>query len=158
RAWRPSAGRRSRRSARAPAPAATRAARTSRSACAHDSATMWCATAGATCGCAQNARWSGRVSCPSPSPASAPSARRSGTSRTVATTASPDARGWWGFVLDPGIVRSNLAAVRERVGPDVEILAATKYVEADDLPALAEAGVELVGENRSDALLAKQER
>ena len=46
----------------------------------------------------------------------------------------------------------------ERWGPDVEILAATKYVEADDLPALAEAGVTLVGENRTDALLAKQER
>lgn len=61
-------------------------------------------------------------------------------------------------MLDPNVVRSNLAAVRERVGPEVEILAATKYVEADDLPALAEAGVELVGENRSDALLAKQER
>jgi pyridoxal phosphate enzyme (YggS family) len=61
-------------------------------------------------------------------------------------------------VLDPNVVRSNLAAVRERVGADVEILAATKYVEADDLPALAEAGVELIGENRSDALLAKQER
>ena len=48
--------------------------------------------------------------------------------------------------------------MRERVGPGVEILAATKYVEPDDLPALAEAGVELVGENRSDALLEKQER
>ena len=46
--------------------------------------------------------------------------------------------------------------VRERVGPDVEILAATKYVEAADLPALAQGGVTLVGENRSDALLAKQ--
>jgi pyridoxal phosphate enzyme (YggS family) len=61
-------------------------------------------------------------------------------------------------VLDPAVIRANLAEVRERVGPGVEILAATKYVEPDDLPALAEAGVELVGENRSDALHAKQER
>jgi pyridoxal phosphate enzyme (YggS family) len=61
-------------------------------------------------------------------------------------------------VLDPAVIRANLAQVRERVGPGVEILAATKYVEPDDLPALAEAGVELVGENRSDALHAKQER
>jgi pyridoxal phosphate enzyme (YggS family) len=61
-------------------------------------------------------------------------------------------------VLDPAAIRANLAQVRERVGPGVEILAATKYVEPDDLPALAEAGVELVGENRSDALHAKQER
>ena len=61
-------------------------------------------------------------------------------------------------MLDTAVIRANLAQVRERVGPGVEILAATKYVEQDDLPALAEAGVELVGENRSDALLEKQER
>jgi pyridoxal phosphate enzyme (YggS family) len=39
---------------------------------------------------------------------------------------------------------------------DVEILAAVKYVERDDLPALAAAGIRRVGENRSEALLAKQ--
>jgi pyridoxal phosphate enzyme (YggS family) len=55
-------------------------------------------------------------------------------------------------------VRQNLERVRERIGPEVEILAATKYVDADDLPALAEAGVELVGENRAQDMLAKQER
>ena len=44
------------------------------------------------------------------------------------------------------------------VGPQVEILAATKYVEAADLPALREAGVALVGENRTDALIPKQEQ
>jgi hypothetical protein len=48
--------------------------------------------------------------------------------------------------------------VRERIGAEVEICAAVKYVDADDLPALAEAGVELVGENRAQDLLAKQER
>src|SRR5262245_55586805 len=55
-------------------------------------------------------------------------------------------------------VRANLERVRERIGPEVEICAAIKYVDADDLPALAEAGIELVGENRSQELLAKQER
>jgi len=54
-------------------------------------------------------------------------------------------------------VRRNLERVREQIGPEIEILAATKYVEADDLPALAEAGIELVGENRAQDLLAKQE-
>jgi PLP dependent protein len=54
-------------------------------------------------------------------------------------------------------VRQNLERVRERIGPEVEILAATKYVAIDDLPALAEAGIELVGENRAQDLLAKQE-
>ena len=55
------------------------------------------------------------------------------------------------------MIRANLAEVRERVGPGVEILAATKYVDPDGMPALAEAGITLVGENRSDALAAKQE-
>jgi uncharacterized pyridoxal phosphate-containing UPF0001 family protein len=59
--------------------------------------------------------------------------------------------------MEPETVRRNLERVRERIGPEVEILAATKYVEAGDLPALAEAGVELVGENRAQDLLAKQE-
>jgi PLP dependent protein len=54
-------------------------------------------------------------------------------------------------------VRANLERVRTRIGSEVEILAATKYVEADDLPVLAEAGIELVGENRAQDLLAKQE-
>jgi PLP dependent protein len=53
-------------------------------------------------------------------------------------------------------LKRNLDRVRERIGPEVEILAATKYVEAGDLPALAQAGIELVGENRAQDLLAKQ--
>jgi pyridoxal phosphate enzyme (YggS family) len=60
--------------------------------------------------------------------------------------------------MDAETVRRNLERIREQIGPEVEILAATKYVEADDLPALAEAGIELVGENRAQDLLAKQER
>jgi PLP dependent protein len=59
--------------------------------------------------------------------------------------------------MDPERVRRNLERVRERIGPDVEVLAAVKYVETADLPALAEAGIELVGENRAQDLLAKQE-
>ena len=54
-------------------------------------------------------------------------------------------------------VRANLERIRERVGEGVEILAAVKYVDADDLPALAEAGVTLVGENRAQELAAKQD-
>jgi PLP dependent protein len=60
--------------------------------------------------------------------------------------------------MDPDRVAANLERVRERIGPDVEICAAVKYVGADDLPALAEAGIELVGENRAQDLLAKQDR
>ena len=59
--------------------------------------------------------------------------------------------------MDSDRIRRNLERVRGEIGPEVEILAATKYLEADDLPALAEAGIELVGENRAQDLLAKQE-
>jgi pyridoxal phosphate enzyme (YggS family) len=55
-------------------------------------------------------------------------------------------------------VRANLERVRERAGPRVEILAATKYVPLDTMGALAEAGVTLVGENRLQDLEAKRER
>ena len=54
-------------------------------------------------------------------------------------------------------VRSNLERIRAEIGPDVEVCAAIKYVEAAELPVLAEAGIELVGENRAQELLAKQE-
>jgi pyridoxal phosphate enzyme (YggS family) len=59
--------------------------------------------------------------------------------------------------LNADRVRANLERVRERIGPDIEICAAIKYVATEDLPALAEAGIELVGENRAQDLLAKQE-
>jgi PLP dependent protein len=62
-------------------------------------------------------------------------------------------------------IRANLARVRDEVAaavaaagraPDeVEVLAATKYVSAGDLPILAQAGIELVGENRAQDLAAK---
>jgi uncharacterized pyridoxal phosphate-containing UPF0001 family protein len=57
--------------------------------------------------------------------------------------------------LDAGVVRRNLETVREHVGPDVEILAAVKYVATEELGVLAAAGVTLVGENRAQALAAK---
>jgi PLP dependent protein len=60
--------------------------------------------------------------------------------------------------IDPERVRRNLDAVRERAGDRVEILAATKYVDTDEMGALAEAGVGLVGENRLQDLEAKRER
>jgi PLP dependent protein len=59
--------------------------------------------------------------------------------------------------IDPEVVRRNLERVREQA-PDVEILAATKYVLAEEMGKLADAGVELVGENRLQDLEAKHER
>jgi PLP dependent protein len=58
--------------------------------------------------------------------------------------------------MNPERVRSNLERVREQIGTEIEICAAIKYVETGDLPGLAEAGIELVGENRAQELLAKQ--
>ncbi len=70
--------------------------------------------------------------------------------------------------LDPDRVRANLARVREEIAQaaeqagrdpkEVELLAATKYIGVEDMGALAEAGIELVGENRAQDLAAKQER
>jgi uncharacterized pyridoxal phosphate-containing UPF0001 family protein len=60
--------------------------------------------------------------------------------------------------LDPAKIAANLERARELAGPDVEILAATKYVPLEEMGALAEAGVKLVGENRQQELLAKRER
>ena len=61
-------------------------------------------------------------------------------------------------------VRENLSRVRERIaatGRDperVEVCAAIKYVPVEELAVLADAGVELVGENRAQDLIAKRER
>ena len=55
--------------------------------------------------------------------------------------------------LDPAAVRANLERVAASGwAPDVEICAAIKYVDAGELPALAEAGITLVGENRAQDL------
>ena len=59
--------------------------------------------------------------------------------------------------MDPGRIRANLERVRERIGSEVEVCAAIKYVALDDLPALAEAGIALVGENRAQDMLAKHD-
>jgi pyridoxal phosphate enzyme (YggS family) len=60
--------------------------------------------------------------------------------------------------LSAETVRAGYARVREEVGPKVTIVVATKYVSSDDLGVLADAGVEVVGENRLQDLEAKHER
>ena len=58
--------------------------------------------------------------------------------------------------LSAATVRESLARIRDRIGGEVEICAAIKYLDAGDLPALAEGGITLVGENRAQALAEKQ--
>ncbi len=60
--------------------------------------------------------------------------------------------------LEPARIAANLERAREAAGEGVEILAATKYVPLEEMGALAEAGVRLVGENRQQDLAAKHER
>jgi pyridoxal phosphate enzyme (YggS family) len=66
--------------------------------------------------------------------------------------------------LRPELISANLKRIREEIAArerstrahaGVEVLAATKYVAAEDLPVLASAGVQLVGENRAQDLGAK---
>jgi PLP dependent protein len=67
--------------------------------------------------------------------------------------------------LQVDVIQANLAQVREEIAAaaasvgrdpgEVEVLAATKYVSAANLPILAEAGIRLVGENRAQDLQAK---
>jgi pyridoxal phosphate enzyme (YggS family) len=49
-------------------------------------------------------------------------------------------------------VARNLAEIREEIGPDVEVVAAVKYLPVEDLQALADAGLTTVGENRAQEL------
>jgi uncharacterized pyridoxal phosphate-containing UPF0001 family protein len=62
------------------------------------------------------------------------------------------------LALSAETVRANYERIRAELGSEVTIVAATKYVEVDDLPALAEAGIEVVGENRAQDLEAKHAR
>jgi PLP dependent protein len=63
--------------------------------------------------------------------------------------------------LSADTVASNLARAREAIAAagrdpaEVEILAAVKYLPAEELPALAAGGITVVGENRAQELTAK---
>ena len=52
-------------------------------------------------------------------------------------------------------VRARYERIKVEVGPEVTIVAATKYVSLADMAVLAKAGVEVVGENRAQDLEAK---
>jgi uncharacterized pyridoxal phosphate-containing UPF0001 family protein len=62
------------------------------------------------------------------------------------------------LATSPETVRSSYERIRGELGPGVTIVAAIKYVSVDELATLAEAGVEVVGENRAQDLEAKHAR
>lgn len=57
--------------------------------------------------------------------------------------------------LDARRVADNLARVREDIGDEIQVLAAVKYVAAEEMGVLVEAGVTVVGENRAQELEVK---
>jgi PLP dependent protein len=57
--------------------------------------------------------------------------------------------------MSPDEIRARYEQVRADVGDGVTVVVATKYVTVDELGVLAEAGVEVVGENRAQDLAAK---
>jgi uncharacterized pyridoxal phosphate-containing UPF0001 family protein len=59
--------------------------------------------------------------------------------------------------MSPEEVRARYERVRGEVGEGVTIVAATKYVSVGQMAVLAEAGIEVVGENRAQDLVAKHE-
>jgi hypothetical protein len=54
--------------------------------------------------------------------------------------------------VSPDGVRAAYERIRAEVGPGVTVVAATKYVSLEEMAMLAEAGVEVVGENRAQDL------
>jgi pyridoxal phosphate enzyme (YggS family) len=55
-------------------------------------------------------------------------------------------------------IRASYERIRAELGPAVTVVAATKYADLETMAALADAGVEVVGENRLQDLQAKHER
>ena len=60
--------------------------------------------------------------------------------------------------MSPDEVRAQYERIKAEVGPSVTVVAATKYVSVEGLQVLVDAGVEVVGENRAQDLVAKHER
>src|SRR5882762_2574047 len=58
--------------------------------------------------------------------------------------------------MSPEAVRANYERIRAEVGDGVTVVAATKYVTLEDMRVLADAGVEVVGENRAQELERKR--
>ncbi len=58
-------------------------------------------------------------------------------------------------MLSSAEIRARYERVRAEVGPGITIVAATKYVTVEEMAALVDAGIEVVGENRAQDIEAK---
>ncbi len=113
-----------------------------------------CALASSTYG----VRGSARCAQPASSRSNAPICARGAipnSSSPSGARASRAARTVSSVSLRADDVAERLERIRAEVGSEVTIVAATKYVSVDDMTALAEARVEVVGENRAQDLQAK---
>ena len=61
-------------------------------------------------------------------------------------------------VASPTEIAERYSRLRDEVGAGVTVVVATKYVSVEEMATLAEAGVEVVGENRAQDLVAKHAR
>ena len=83
--------------------------------------------------------------------------RRAGRSRRERARDAPRARER-ARAMKAAALRERYLRLREEAGAGVTVVVATKYVPLEELGVLAEAGVEVVGENRAQDLQAKHER
>jgi PLP dependent protein len=60
-------------------------------------------------------------------------------------------------LTSPEEIRERYQRIREEVGASVTVVVATKYVTVAELAHVAEAGIEVIGENRAQDLAAKHE-
>ena len=60
--------------------------------------------------------------------------------------------------MSPDELRARYERIRSEVGPSVTVVVATKYMPIEGMQALADAGIEVVGENRAQDLEAKHAR
>jgi PLP dependent protein len=60
--------------------------------------------------------------------------------------------------VSPDEIRERYERIKGEVGPSVTIVAATKYISVEGMQALADAGVEVAGENRAQDLASKHAR
>src|SRR5204862_4565980 len=154
RRWASSAGRSQLRSGPRSARAATRCGRTWRGRSRPGSASRSSGTGSSTCGRPPSNRSRTQVRLPSSGSTSAPPA--------IPSSSSPN--GGRGGRVEPRVsspssaetIHANYERIKAELGPEVTIVAATKYV--DDLSPLVEAGIEVGGENRAQDLEAKHAR
>src|SRR3954453_1448766 len=145
-----------RRSGRRSGPAATRCERTSPSPSGGRSGSASSARAGSISGALPSARCARPVWRVSTASISAPPATPTCSSPSDGQESHVESKAF--SALSAETVRSNLERIRSELGQDVTIVAAVKYVDVDQLGALAEAGIDVVGENRAQDLAAKHAR